>query len=181
VLNNYQGRTQPYADLTAIERHPNGHHNVFRVLPHTELIAEWDDFAVMGAGVRVRAIAPTPQEATQGEPLLLHLGLRFDAPLAGSYRFFAHLQGDPTPYEGGTLYSTGDAPLCALAAAAPPGASATLVQALALPIPPDLAPGDYHVAIGLYDPATATRLPLQTPSGETRYYDALRFRVVAAD
>ncbi len=177
VLNDFAGRTAPYADLEVIERHPGGHHNIFRVEPKADLRAEWDDFARIGEGLRVSSVAPTSGDVQPGQTLTLHLGLRLSQPLVGEYRFFVHLQGDPTPYEGGTLWSTGDAPLCSLAAREIAAGEVTLVQRLALPIPADLQPGEYHAAIGLYDPATNDRLPLQTPSGETRYYEALRFRI----
>ncbi|MCA9912160.1 MAG: hypothetical protein KC496_02375, partial [Anaerolineae bacterium] len=177
VLNNFAGRAAPYATLEAIERHPNGHHNIFLVQPNVDLQNDWDDFATVGDVLRVRPVAPTSADVQRGETLTIHLGMRLSQPLREGYRFFVHLQGDPTPYEGGTLWSTGDAPLCSLASSETAIGDRTLVQTLTLPIPADLPAGEYHAAIGLYDPATNERLPLQTPSGETRYYDALHFIV----
>jgi hypothetical protein len=34
-----------------------------------------------------------------------------------------------------------------------------------LTLPPDLAPGDYRIVVGMYDPATGVRVPLADPNG----------------
>jgi len=177
VLHNFAGRAAPYATLETIEQHPNGHHNIYLVQPNADLQNEWDDFATVGDVLRLRPVAPTSTDIQRGELLTIHLGMRFSQMLPAGYRFFLHLQGDPTPYEGGTLWSTGDTPLCSLASSETAVRDVTLVQTLALPIPADLPAGEYHAAIGLYDPTTNERLPLQASSGETRYYEVLRFVV----
>lgn len=178
VLNNFQGRAQPYTDnLRVLDRQENGHHNLFQLVPNADLIVDWEQSALIADLLEVQAVSPVPQQAAPGDTLVLHLGLRVRQTPPQPYRFFVHLQNEPTPYEGGTLWSTGDAPLCDVAYQDVARAEVTLVQPVALPLPADLAPGDYHVAVGLYDPADNTRPPLQTPSGETRYARLLEVRV----
>ena len=53
----------------------------------------------------------------------------------------------------------------------------TIVQQISLPIPADLAPGDYHIAMGFYEPDNFARLPVSPPENEHHYIDAWRFTV----
>lgn len=180
ILSHFERRAQPYTQtLAAVARHPDQDYNVWRVQPNADLSRDWEDAAQVGDSLSLRAVEPLPQTVERGEPLTLHLGLRLARLPAQDLRIFAHLQGDPTPYAGGRLWATGDAPLCPLAYAPPPPFDATLVQVLTVPMPADLPAGRYHIAVGLYEAATAQRLPLLAPDGETRFYAAFAFALDA--
>lgn len=173
-LSNFQRRAAPYLQLETLVAHPADDYRLFRAVPSDDVASVWEDAAQIGDLLRVRPVAPTASDIARGDTLTLQLAMRLLNAPQREWRFFVHLQGDPTPYDGGQLWATGDAPLCDLAASAPI-AGTTLVQELTVPIPADLPAGAYHVALGLYEPTTHERLPLQTPSGETRYYAALAF------
>ena len=97
-----------------------------------------------------------------GDALTLSLFWTTDAPLDTRYKVFVHLYADPAappPAQhdsepGGGLYPTVDWT---------PGA--TVIDRHGLLIPPDLPPGTYTLAVGVYDAADpAARLA--TPQGD---------------
>jgi hypothetical protein len=88
--------------------------------------------------------------------LSLTLQWQTDAPLSEDYMLFAHLLDD----DGQRVAQTdappgGDMPTSAWE----PRRSVTWVHPLL--VPPDLPPGDYWLALGLYHPSTLERLPLR--------------------
>lgn len=175
-LSNFERRAAPYLDLTLLTQQPDNDYALFAVQPRPALTRDWAAAAQVGSLLTMRAVLSLPETVERGETLAFDLAFRMQQSADREWRIFAHLQGDPTPYDGGTLWSDGDAPLCALASTEPQP-DTTLVQQLTLPIPADLPADEYHIALGIYDPATGERLPLQTPSSETRYYEAARFSV----
>ncbi len=170
VVNQLARRMADYGTVTPLYEHPNNDYHVLQFTPPEDIRSDWQAAAIIGDNLSVQAIQPMTQTVQPGDTLTIFLGMRMQQTFTQPYTWFVHLQGIPTPYEGGTQYSAADTALCSAAYDARRTPDETLVQTLRLPIPPDLAPGDYHVAIGLYDPATNTRLPLQTPSGETRFF-----------
>jgi hypothetical protein len=176
VVNQAANRMQPYGTLETLLSAPDDAYHLYAFTPHEDVIGTWDNAAQLGDQLRVQTVGDTRLEAKAGETIRFDLGFRVQTPLTMPYRIFAHLQNEPTPYEGGTLWTTGDAPLCE-GAYGPRTPDETLIQALTLTLPADLPAGDYHVAIGVYDPATNTRLPIVHPSGETRFYRAVEIKV----
>jgi hypothetical protein len=175
-LNSFESRAQVYSEnIEIVARQPEQEYNVFIVTPHDDLTAAWDNSIRMGDNLEVQLVEPVPQNVVSGETITLYLGMRVQQTLTQEYRFFVHLQGNPTPYEGGTQWSTGDAPLCAQAYNPQWDTSATIVQTLTLPIPDDMPAGEYHIAIGLYEPNTGARLPITPIQNEHNYYELFRF------
>jgi hypothetical protein len=150
---------------------------VFIVTPQQELIADWDNRALLGDGVEIHAVQPLLESVSPGETLTFFLAMRVHQTPTQAYRFFVHLQNEPTPYEGGTQWATGDAPLCAQVYNPVWDTGETIVQTLTLPIPADLVAGTYHVAIGIYDPESGARLTISPAQNEYNYYGAFRFSV----
>jgi len=171
VVNQAAQRMTPYGTLETLLSASDDAYHLYSFTPHEDVMGTWDKAALLGDQLHVQAVGSTVIEAQAGETISFDLGFRIQAPLTTPYRIFAHLQNEPTPYEGGTLWTTGDAPLCE-AAYGPRTPDETLIQTLTLTLPADLPNGDYHIAIGLYDPATETRLPITHPGGETRFYRA---------
>lgn len=175
-LSNFERRAAPYLSLDALVRQPDNDYRLFAGEPLPSLTEMWDEAAQVGNLLRMRLALPLKEPVVRGETITLHLAMRMQRQAQRDWRIFVHLQGNPTPYDGGTLWSDGDAPLCNLAYV-PPFTATTLVQQLSLPIPDDLPAGEYHIALGLYNPATGERLPLQTTTDETRFYETARFTV----
>lgn len=179
VLNSFASRVIPYeSDIETIVNHPDNDYNLYSVTPSDDLLSEWDNTAQFGEILSARVIAPTENSVSAGETLRIYWAMR----LAGEfdrtdYRVLLHLQGEPTPYEGGDLYATGDVPLCALAYAPQALEDVTIVQEIALPIPADLAPGDYHIAMGFYEPENFARLAVTPAENEHQYVTAWEFTV----
>ena len=105
-----------------------------------------------------------PESATSGGPLALTLFWEADAPDGRDYTVFVHLID-----ENGQLVAQSDGP--PRAATYPTSiwsAGERVIDERTLVLPPDLPPGIYTVLVGLYDPASGTRLPATQPDG-TRY------------
>jgi 4-amino-4-deoxy-L-arabinose transferase-like glycosyltransferase len=113
--------------------------------------------------------------------LLLHLRWSATAPITTDYTLFIHvLKG------AGERVAQGDVPP---AGSNSPTGSWQVGQEHAythtIPLPPDLPPGDYRIALGLYDPRTLERLPVRgappTPDGEGVGPNALLLHVKVGD
>ncbi|MGJ3239307.1 MAG: glycosyltransferase family 39 protein [Anaerolineae bacterium] len=199
VSNSFSARVLPYAErLQTLVEHPEQHYNVFSVTPNAILRDTWDDAPTFGGRLQGRiiagqnlAIVETEQGRVQtsiisdvastvraGDTIQLYWAMRLSQPLAHTdYRVLVHLQGDPTPYEGGTLYQTADVPLCELAYTPQALDEVSVVQTLALPIPLDLPAGDYHVALGFYRADDGTRLSVTPAENAHDYYRAWQVTV----
>jgi len=176
VVNQAAQRMTHYGTIDTLLSAPHDAYHLYSFTPHDDLIGPWANAAQLGDALRVQAVGDTHVTAKAGDTISFDLALRVQAPLPVPYRLFAHLQNIPTPYEGGTLWTTGDAPLCD-AAYGPRTPAETLVQTLTLTLPADLPAGDYHIALGVYDPTTNTRLPITQGSGETRFYRVVDIKV----
>ena len=151
-----------HAEAAAIPRY-----TIYRAEPNAALFAQPDDAAFDGRiGVRLLA---QPTSATRGESLALTLALRAVVPLDHAYTLFAHLYGDPTPYEGGTLWAQTDMPMCI---SSPPQTWRTderIIQTATLTLPADVPLNTYDLAIGIYDTLSLLRLPLTDGTGGENY------------
>ncbi|MGB7340180.1 MAG: hypothetical protein WBC91_14885 [Phototrophicaceae bacterium] len=178
VLNSFAARVLPYVDdLQAIYAHPDNDYNIFTVTPSDVLSASWNA-PQYGEALSAQVIAPTLSTVTAGDNLIVHWAMRFTAELPrNDYRVLLHLQGDPTPYDGGILYSTGDEPLCELAYTPQALQDVTIIQQLILPIPADLEAGEYHLAMGFYTPDDFTRLPVSPSENPHDYVNAWQLEV----
>jgi hypothetical protein len=175
VVNQAAQRMQPYGTLETLLSGADDAYHLYAFQPNTDIIGAWDNAAQLGDQIQMQSVGETTIHAKAGETVTFDLAFRVQAPLSIPYRIFAHLQNEPTPYDGGTLWQTGDAPLCD-AAFGPRTPHETLIQRLTLALPVDLPTGDYHIAVGVYDPATNTRL-LITHQSETRFYRAVEVQV----
>ncbi|MCU0512301.1 MAG: DUF4832 domain-containing protein, partial [Anaerolineae bacterium] len=172
LVNQMARRAAAYGEVQRLGATPPDEVNVLLFTPAAALVDDWPGAARSDDALLLHTVSAPALTAAPGDTIAMDLGLRVLRPPARPLTFFVHLQGDPTPYEGGPLYAGGDAPLCA--AALEPGRrpEETLVQRLTLTLPADLPPGAYHVAVGLYDPASGQRPPLVTATGDRRFYRA---------
>ncbi len=117
-----------------------------------------------GEHIRLVGYDLHPPDARPGEELVFTLYWNASAPPPENYSFFLHLvsasdarplaQLDGNPAVPERLTQTWDRP------------EETLISPrLNLPLPPDLAPGDYRVLLGLYNFETGARLPVRDASG----------------
>ena len=161
-------------DVTALYEHPDDDYNIFIVNPDEDLLTEWPDAALAGDFLKFKFVGDVPATTSPGDTLNLRIGMRVQKLLPQRYQIFVHLYGNPTPYEGGTMWATGDVEPCPMLYAAQRHSDETLIQEIEFMLPEDLPDGDYFIAMGLYDPTNPDIRPeLQTPSGETRYFSAL--------
>jgi hypothetical protein len=97
-----------------------------------------------------------------GQPLQLKLFWKALAPPTAHYTLFAHLLG-----ADGNRYAQADLPY--------PidrwDADEYLTTEIMVPLPAELAAGKYQLVIGLYDPATGHRLPLDAPMQQRSVLD----------
>lgn len=179
VLNSFASRVLPYiSNIEAIRNHPENDYNIYTVTPSDDLLSTWENAPQFGEILSARVIAPTENRVAAGETLQIHFAMRINGNFdRQDYRVLVHLQGNPTPYDGGELYSTGDVPLCDLAYTAQAQEEVTIVQQIPLAIPADLAPGNYHIAMGFYQPDTFSRLSVSPAENEHHYTEAWQFEV----
>jgi hypothetical protein len=170
VVNQLARRMADYGTVTPLYQQPENEYHILHFTPREDGLLDWQQAAFIGDSLAVQAVQPITENVKAGDTLTIYLGMRLQQPLPQHYTWFVHLQNIPTPYDGGIQHSAGDAPLCAAALETRRTPDETLIQTLHLPIPADLTAGDYHVAIGLYDPLTGTRLPINSPDGETRFF-----------
>ncbi|MEM9953003.1 MAG: hypothetical protein AAF846_15470 [Chloroflexota bacterium] len=176
VLNSFASRVLPYVDdIDAIATHPDNDYNIFTVTPNASLRDEWANIPTFGDVISAQVIPPTVTTVSARETVTIHWAMRLQDVLPrDDYRVLLHLQGDPTPYDGGTLFATGDAPLCELAYQPQSQADVTLIQQLSLTLPDAMPAGDYHLAMGFYTPDDFTRLtvaPQENLHGYSRVWE----------
>ncbi len=119
--------------------------------------------------VQARLLTPLPEEAPPGQQVALALAVRALRPLDRPYSLFVHLYGDPTPYEGGPLWASADAQLCASYPSPAWQVGETVIQRFELTLPEQAPPGRYTVAVGLYESPAGARLPVSQPQGGGDY------------
>jgi 4-amino-4-deoxy-L-arabinose transferase-like glycosyltransferase len=112
--------------------------------------------AQFGSDIELRGFA-LAEPVQPGRPLALAIYWATGARPPANSAYFAHLIGPD-----GTRYAQAD-PVLPVEQWGPQRAFTT---PLALPLPPDLAPGRYQLEIGVYDRATGQRLPLRNPAAE---------------
>lgn len=117
----------------------------------------------LGDAIGVEAIQVAPEKAVRNQEMAIELALRALGRPAADYTVFAHLvdaagdqvAGYDQPLTGGYypsgLWEAGE----------------RIVHRHRLPIPPRLPDGVYTVRVGLYDPQTGQRLPVQDAAGNT--------------
>jgi hypothetical protein len=88
----------------------------------------------------------------RGQPLALHIAWKATQPPPADYMLFAHLIG-----ADGKRYAQAD--LAYPTRGWPTGQYQQ--TELALPLPSDLPTGSYRLVVGMYDPSSGQRLPLQ--------------------
>jgi hypothetical protein len=115
--------------------------------------------------------ASLPSSARAGESLHVPLRWHAEATPAVDLTLFAHLTPADQVDAGAPPAAQADAPpLNGFAPTTLWPAGLVQADALTLPLPADLPPGEYTLLIGLYDPATYARLPVEPAAAN----DALR-------
>ena len=118
--------------------------------------------ANLANGVRLVGCDLEQEQVRPGDELPITLHWQVTSPLDNDYTVFIHLldmedriagQGDGPPLEG--FYPTSFW-----------GVGETLVDRHRLLVNEDAPPGDYRVAVGLYDRATMQRLPVLAADGQ---------------
>jgi hypothetical protein len=171
-----------WADLTVLHREPlqpegGALYTVYQATTRPGFADPGSGIAVFGDAVQMSLLLPVSSVAKAGDVLTVTLGLKAQHPLARDYSVFVHLYGDPTPYEGGTMWAQGDSQACATYPSHLWQTSETIVQDFMLRLPLDLAPGTYKVAVGIYESPAGARLPITWP--EPRANDYIELQRVA--
>ncbi len=115
--------------------------------------------ATFGDVIELKAVA-IPDQAQPGAPVALRLQFTPLQPVQRDYSLFVHLQGEPSPYEGGVLWGQGDTLLCPPYPTTQWAVGDEIFQDVTLPISAETPAGTYEIAVGLYDVATGNRLPI---------------------
>jgi len=114
-----------------------------------------------GQGIMLAGYDLPIAQLSPGEPMLVRLHWRCTAPVPTSYTVFTHLLGpDQARYgQHDSIPLGGESPTTSWV----PGD--TIVDEYQIPVAPDAPPGDYELAVGMYDWATDERLPAFDAAG----------------
>ena len=159
-------------DVNRLDRIPLG----YLTIPWT---GSMDDVTLVTAGLAqgVQLLGFERGEALLGEVLEVTLYWQTSEAIADKYNVFVHLlDGD------GQLVANHDGPPANgrfPTEAWLPGV--TVPDTHGVPIPADLAPGSYEIRVGIYNPVTGERLPLQFSDGQPVEGDSVSLGVVSLD
>jgi len=175
----FQAALSRWADVTVLmqSRLPDGsppRFTVYQALPRPGALQGQAPAIEFGGLLQVRSLETLPASVAPGDALRVRLGIRALQPLQREYSVFVHLYGDPTPYEGGRLWTQGDSWICASYPTTAWSEGETIVQDFALPIPADIPPGRYTVALGVYEAPSGPRLPITAPAPQQWDYYRLQ-------
>ncbi|MCC6615881.1 MAG: glycosyltransferase family 39 protein [Anaerolineae bacterium] len=160
----------PWASVTAtdwVAPDDEDRYAIYRAQPERTLFEQ--EMITFGERLAVSLSADPPAHVTPGETIPLDLLVRAQVPLDREYTLFAHLYGDPTPYEGGELWAQADVPLCPSSPPPTWRADEIIIQPAALAIPAEVPAGDYQIALGLYETASHERLGVSAPASGLDY------------
>jgi hypothetical protein len=97
-----------------------------------------------------------------GRTLVLTLYWRVLQPVQEDYKVFAHLLDEAGALRGQRDQAPGEDGI--------PTSGRVVGEVITdehqIPVASDAPPGDYHIAVGLYEEASGRRLPVFTPQGE---------------
>jgi len=115
-----------------------------------------------GEGIHLQGYGLDRMRAAPGGSLTLTLYWRAEGPTDRSYTLFVHLLGPDGLSHGQVdrIPGRGQAPTSSWAA------GQVIVDEIALPVDVDAPPGVYHIAVGFYEVAYGTRLPVTDASGQ---------------
>lgn len=134
-----------------------------------EVLSPAEGSPVFQDALRVR-YAPLPRSIRASEQIPVVLAFRAEKPLPAVYSAFVHLQGDPTPYEGGRLWAQSDSWLCEPYPTTVWQPDETIVQTFSVPVSAETPPGTYTLAIGIYESPAGERIPLTAPITNPFHY-----------
>jgi len=119
------------------------------------------DGSTLASGFNLQGL-DLPVEVQAGEEVQLVLYREVTQRPTANYTVFLHLEDD----SGATVAQADSPPLDGDWPTAAWEAGMTIVDAHILRIPAELSPGEYQLAIGLYDPESGARLPAFSSAGE---------------
>jgi len=148
-------------------------YTIFQGTTHPDF-SEGQSIAIFGDAIQMRLLLPISSTFHVGEVVTVSLGLRALHTLDRDYSVFVHLYGEPTPYEGGVIWSQGDSQVCATYPSRLWKTNETIVQDFIMGLPVDLPPGTYTVAVGMYESPAGARLPITWPGHRPHDFIALQ-------
>ncbi len=121
------------------------------------------DFA---SGIRLLGYEIDRETAVAGEPVYLTMYWQADTPITERYKVFTHLVGDVYNINSDNfLWGQQDnEPLNGRRPTTTWRTGEVILDRYAIPLAADAPAGTYQIEIGLYDPTTGVRLPLQSGS-----------------
>ena len=150
-------------------------YTILRAVPRSApLVREGQGTIVFGDAIQLRPLLAISSTVQAGSAIPMYLGMRTTRHLNRVYSVFAHLYGDPTPYEGGPMWSQSDSQMCVSYPTTAWKPGEVIVQRFDLPVPADTPPGHYVIAVGVYEAPAGSRLPITAPSPQPWDYFVLQ-------
>jgi len=164
---DFRQRLSQWADTTLLDQAQQEFaeqpaYSILHALVHADAL-RGERVAEFGSAIRLSLLSSITLAAHPGETISGTLGLRALQAIDRPYSVFIHLHGDPTPYQGGPLWAQSDSVICESYPAPFWKLNETVLQNFALTIPPDIPPGQYVIAAGIYETPLGPRLAITAP------------------
>ena len=154
---------------------------VFQAEPCSDFVAPMADSSItFGDALHIGLMQPVSSTISAGTTLPLRLGFKALHPLDRDFSVFIHLYSDPQPGGGSPIWSQADGQLCVSYPTSWWGTAETVVQDFILPVPADLPPGRYVIALGVYDSTSLARLPVSSSLPQADHINLASLNVVLA-
>ncbi|MBC7228000.1 MAG: glycosyltransferase family 39 protein [Thermoflexales bacterium] len=162
---DFQQKLAQWADISLLLSDPEQNpprYAVFQAVRRSDAWARSEQQRVVfGDEIEMQLMKPIPAQIGQGETITIYLGLRALQPLQRVYSVFVHLYGNPPPWEGGHLWAQGDNLVCEPYPSILWRTNEWILQPFYLSIPDETPPGQYAIAVGVYEAPAGDRLPLR--------------------
>ncbi len=166
---DFRRNLEQWADLSVLEQDqpPSAgapRYTVYLATPRSDAWTDsGQDSSVFADILQVRSISPISSTLLAGTTIPVRLAIRALRPLDRAYSVFVHLYGDPTPYEGGVMWAQGDSQISVSYHPVYWTPHETIIQEFDLAVPANIPPGQYTIAIGIYEAPSGPRLPITAP------------------
>jgi hypothetical protein len=152
---------------------------VFQAEPRSGFVAPMAGSSItFGDALHIGLLKPISSTIPAGVTIPLRLGFKALHPLDRDFSVFIHLYSDPQPEGSNQIWSQADGQLCVSYPTSWWESAETVVQDFALPVPADLPPGRYVIALGVYDSASLVRLPVSSTDSQADHIDLALLDVV---
>ncbi|MBN1934018.1 MAG: glycosyltransferase family 39 protein [Anaerolineae bacterium] len=163
---DFERTLSDWAEVTVLAQDENGsggspRYIILAAAPNpSPLLGEQVQDFVFDGYIHLDNTQSISETAHAGDVVPVQLVLSADHTPDRPYSVFVHLYGDPSPYDGGQIWGYGDQQICVSYPTHFWQPGETIIQNFDLSLLSETPPGDYQIAVGLYESPAGDRLPV---------------------